>query len=126
MHEIICPHCSKAFKIDEAGYANILKQVRDSDFEHQLHERLELAEKEKQNAIELATTKVASELQQAAASKDSEIQELKAKINASEVASQLAVAQALSVVEKERDAIANQLVQAKQEVSAVASLAEAS
>ena len=125
MHEIICPHCSKAFKIDEAGYANILKQVRDSDFEHQLHERLELAEKEKQNAIELATTKVASELQQATASKDSEIQELKAKIDASEVARQLAVAQALSVVEKERDALANQLVQAKQEVSAVASLAEA-
>ena len=125
MHEIICPHCSKAFKIDEAGYANILKQVRDSDFEHQLHERLELAEKEKQNAIELATTKVASELQQATASKDSEIQELKAKIDASEMARQLAVAQALSVVEKERDALANQLVQAKQEISAVASLAEA-
>ena len=44
MHEIICPHCGKAFKIDEAGYADILKQVRDSEFEQQLHERLELAE----------------------------------------------------------------------------------
>ncbi|WP_282097774.1 MULTISPECIES: hypothetical protein [Brucella] len=44
MHEIICPHCNKAFKIDEAGYADILKQVRDTDFEKQLHERLELAE----------------------------------------------------------------------------------
>lgn len=54
MHEIICPHCSKAFKIDEAGYADILKQVRDSDFEHQLHERLELAEQDKRNAVELA------------------------------------------------------------------------
>jgi len=43
MHEIICPHCGKAFKIDEAGYADILKQVRDSEFEQQLHERLELA-----------------------------------------------------------------------------------
>ena len=47
MHEIICPHCGKAFKIDEAGYANILKQVRDGDFEKQLHDRLELAEKDK-------------------------------------------------------------------------------
>ena len=36
MHEIICPHCNKAFKIDEAGYANILKQVRDGDFDKQL------------------------------------------------------------------------------------------
>jgi len=54
MHEIKCPHCSKAFKIDEAGYSDILKQVRDSDFEKQLHERLELAEKDKTIAIELA------------------------------------------------------------------------
>jgi hypothetical protein len=32
MHEITCPHCTKAFKIDEAGYADILKQVRDGAF----------------------------------------------------------------------------------------------
>ncbi len=45
MNEIICPHCHKAFKIDEAGYADILKQVRDREFEKTIHERLELAEK---------------------------------------------------------------------------------
>ncbi len=44
MHEIICLHCSKVFKIDEAEYADILKQVRDDAFEQQLNERLELAE----------------------------------------------------------------------------------
>lgn len=125
MHEIICPHCSKAFKIDEAGYADILKQVRDSDFEHQLHQRLELAEKEKQSAIELATTKVTSELQQVATAKDSEIQSLKTKLESEAVARQLAVTQALSVVEKERDALVNQLAQAKKEVASVANLAEA-
>ena len=54
MHEMICPHCAKAFKIDEAGYADILKQVRDGDFEKQLHEWLELAEQDKRNAVELA------------------------------------------------------------------------
>ena len=54
MHEIICPHCRKAFKIDEAGYADILKQVRDGEFEQALHERLELAEREKRDAIALA------------------------------------------------------------------------
>jgi hypothetical protein len=54
MHEIICPHCSKAFKSDDAGYADILKQVRDGAFEQQLHERLELAEQDKRNAVELA------------------------------------------------------------------------
>ena len=45
MNEIICPHCGKAFKVDETGYADILKQVRDKEFDAQLHERLELAEK---------------------------------------------------------------------------------
>jgi hypothetical protein len=73
MHEIICPNCGKAFKIDEAGYPDILKQVRDSAFEKQLHERLELAEHDKRNAVELAQTKGASELQKAAAAKDAEI-----------------------------------------------------
>lgn len=52
MHEIICPHCSKAFKIDETGYAGILKQVRDSDLEQQLHDRLALAEQEKISAVD--------------------------------------------------------------------------
>jgi hypothetical protein len=98
MHEIICPHCSKAFKIDEAGYADILKQVRDSEFDQQLHDRLELAEQDKRNAIELATTKVAGELQKAAAAKDSEIQDLKARLDAGEVARKLAVAEALITV----------------------------
>lgn len=124
MHDIICPHCNKAFKIDETGYADILKQVRDSDFEHQLHERLELAEKEKQSAIALATTKVASELQQAASAKDAVIQELKAKLESEAVARQLAVTQALSLVEKERDALANQLAQANQEKASIAHLAK--
>jgi hypothetical protein len=66
MYEINCPHCGKAFKIDEAGYADILKQVRDSDFERQLHERLELAAQERRNAVEIAETRVRSELQEAA------------------------------------------------------------
>lgn len=86
MHEIICPHCNKAFKIDEAGYANILKQVRDGDFDKQLHERLELAEREKRDAIALAEAKVTNALQSAAARKDAEIQALQAQLAAGEVA----------------------------------------
>ena len=124
MHEIICPHCRTAFKIDEAGYADILKQVRDSEFEQQLHERLELAERDKLNAVELAKAKVASELQKAAAAKDSEIQELKAKLDAGDIARKLAVTEALSPVEKERDALANELEQAKHHKQAASELAE--
>ena len=125
MHEIICPHCGKAFKIDEAGYADILKQVRDSNFEKQLHERLELAEQDKRNAVELAQAKVASELQKAASAKDAEIQELKARLEAGEVARQLAVTQALSAVEKERDALASELEQAKHDKQTASKLADA-
>jgi hypothetical protein len=113
MHEIQCPHCGKAFKIDEAGYADILKQVRDGAFEQQLHERLELAEQDKRNAVELATTKVAAELQRAAAARDATIQGLQAQLQAGEVSRQLAVAQALAAVEKERDVLANELARAQ-------------
>jgi len=54
MNEIICPHCKKAFKVDEAGYADILKQVKDHHFEKELHERLKMAEKEKEDAVKIA------------------------------------------------------------------------
>ena len=53
LHDISCPHCGKAFKIDETGYADILKQVRDGDFVRQLHERLELAEQESETPSSL-------------------------------------------------------------------------
>ena len=40
MSDISCPHCGKAFQVDETGYAEILKQVRNEEFDQQLHERL--------------------------------------------------------------------------------------
>lgn len=123
MHEIICPHCKKAFKVDEAGYADILKQVRDGDFEKQLHERLELAEQDKRNAVELATTKVTSELEKTAAIKDAEIQKLNARLDVGEVTQRLAVTEALSALEKERDNLANELKQVKLEEQSASQLA---
>jgi len=125
MHEIICPHCKKAFKIDEAGYANILKQVRDNDFEKQLNERLELAEQDKRNAVELAQAKISNESQKAASAKDAEIQTLKAKLEAAEVAQKLAVSEARSAVEKDRDSLTSALEKTKQEKETAALLAEA-
>ena len=109
MHEIICPHCDKAFKIDEAGYAEILKQVHNSEFEQQLHERLELAEKDKLTEVELAKSLIRNDMQQVLASKDANIKELEAKIDAGEVARKLAVVEALRAVEKERDELKNSL-----------------
>ena len=109
MNEIICPHCGKAFKIDEAGYADILKQVRDREFDKALHEQLALAEQEKKTAIELAEAKVTGKLEKEAAKKDAEIERLKAEIKTTEVLQQLAVKEAVSAVEKERDDLARDL-----------------
>ncbi|MEY4763821.1 MAG: hypothetical protein RI907_494 [Pseudomonadota bacterium] len=125
MHDIICPHCSKAFKIDESGYADILKQVRDAEFDEQLHERLALAEREQANAVALVRAQAATAMQQAAATKDAEIQGLRAQLDAGEVARKLAVTEALNQVERERDELASRLAQARQDSEAAARLAEA-
>ena len=79
MNEIICPHCKKAFKVDEAGFADILKQVRDSEFERELHERAELFARDKENAVKLAEAKTKNELQADVARRETEIAELKAE-----------------------------------------------
>ena len=129
MHEIICPHCKKAYKIDEAGYADILKQVRDEAFEKQLEQRLEIAKREEQAAIALAVAKVTQDLERGAvekdkeilnvksqlqielhkstAMKDAEIQALKSQLDAMGVSHQLALTEAVRDVEKERDDFKN-------------------
>jgi hypothetical protein len=91
MHEIICPRCKVAFKIDEAGYADILKQVHDQEFDEALRERLDFAEKEKIAAIEFAEAKVTSELEMKSAKKDTEIERLKDELKSTNLAKETAV-----------------------------------
>lgn len=123
MREIKCPHCSKAFNLDDAGYADILKQVRDGEFESQLHERLELFEKDKVAALDLAKAEATLAIQnlqakldaaeadkqlaltQALASVERERDDLKAKVDQAALAQQVAITDATSKVEKERDAL---------------------
>ena len=87
MNEIICPHCKMVFKVDEAGFADILKQVRDHRFEEELQERLNIAEKEKENAVKLAEANLKNSLQEHLAKKEKEISDLKFK-NERELAEQ--------------------------------------
>jgi len=81
MNDIICPHCKKAFKVDEAGFADILKQVRDHQFEEELSKRLALADKEKDSAVKLAEANIKNSLQEEIAEKDKQLTELQAKSN---------------------------------------------
>jgi len=102
-HEIKCPHCGKSFTIDEAGYADILKQVRDEEFANALHERMEAFEKAKVTEIALAESKVRESLQQSASQYEAEIATLKASVANNDTLQQLAIKNALAAVEKERD-----------------------
>jgi hypothetical protein len=79
MNDIICPSCKKAFKVDEAGFAAILKQVRDHQFEEELQTRLHLAEQEKLNAIQLTEANLKNIWQEEITKKEREIADLKAK-----------------------------------------------
>ena len=113
MSEIKCPNCETVFSIDEAQYAEIMSQVRTAEFEKELHQRLELAEQAKRTEIELAEAKVAEKLKEEATKKDSAIAELKAKLDATELQKKLAVQEALSAVEKERDKLQSELEMAE-------------
>lgn len=103
MNDIRCPHCGKVFKVDESGFADILKQVRDHQFEKELHDRLTIAEKEKADAVKLAEANMKNVMQADLAKKESEIADMKSKMNTSEIEKKLAVTEAVNSVEKERD-----------------------
>ena len=125
MNDIICPHCNKAFKVDESGFADILRQVRNHEFEKEISQRLALAEKEKQSAVQLAEANLKTNLQSALLKKDQEILELSAKnertlieqlgqkdqemaqlranLEQAELAKKLLVSESIKDIEKERD-----------------------
>lgn len=131
MDDIKCPHCGKVFKVDEAGFADILKQVRDHQFEKELRERLELAEKDKESAVKISESNLKNIFQEQLAKKDrelveskaendrfiaeqlakkdAELAEIKSKIEKAEVEKKLFVTEAVKKIEKERDDLANNL-----------------
>jgi len=102
-NDIACPHCGKSFTLDEAGYADILKQVRDKEFDASLQKQMDFFEHQKKADIELAEAKIFQQLQAETVRKDTEIAKLQADLAAAEVTKKLALAEALGVVEKDRD-----------------------
>jgi hypothetical protein len=138
MQDIICPKCKKVFKVDEAGFADILKQVRDHKFKEELQERLNIAEKEKENAIKLVESNLKNTLQEELTKKDKELSELKSekdrnlaeqlakkeaelaemksKIDKAEVEKKLFVNEAVNSIEKERDDLKVKLQSKEQEI----------
>lgn len=120
MKDIICPNCNTAFKLDDTGFADIVKQVRDDQFTEELNHRLAIAEKEKSNAVMLAEANLKNTLQQELSKKEQEISALKsrkaleieqirAKVAQAEQEKRQAVLEATRAIEKERDGLLNQL-----------------
>ena len=114
MNEIICPNCNKAFKIDESSYLEILKQVRNHQFEEEIQQRLSLAEKEKISAVQLAEANLKNALQEEISKRDQEISELRIK-------NELALKEKLAQKEQE---LALQLSQKEKEILALQSTLE--
>ena len=109
MNDIICPNCKKVFKVDEAGFADILKQVRDHQFEEEIQQRLALAEQEKRDALKLAEADLQYGFQKTLAKKESEIALMRSTIEKAEIRTKLAVSEAVNRIEKERDNLANKV-----------------
>jgi len=104
-NDIACPHCGKSFTLDEAGYADILKQVRDEEFASTIQERMDTFELQKKTEIALAEATISQHLQAEATKKDAEIAKLNADLANSTTTQKLALAEAMGVIEKERDAL---------------------
>ena len=109
MNEIICPHCNKAFQVDKKGYADILKQVYDKEFENKLNERLLQIEKDKTMEIHIEKKEAERKLQLVETEKNKIIDELKFTIKEAGSVKQLAVSEAVKDIEKERDKLINEL-----------------
>ena len=100
MKEIICPSCKKTFEIDQAGFSDIVKQVRDDQFDKELKILVGQAEKEKENAVKLAEADLRKITQDEIAKKDREIIELQAKANNTELEKKISVSEAIKSIEK--------------------------
>ena len=113
MNDIICPKCKKAFKVDKAGYAEIIKQVRDHQFEEEINNRLgdaiQLAEAKITNSFQDKTSTKEKEFDEILGKKEKEIIEMKSKLENSETEKKLTVSEATKKIEKERDSLINQL-----------------
>ncbi|WP_225035993.1 DUF2130 domain-containing protein [Winogradskyella sp. SM1960] len=80
--EVKCPNCKEVFKVDDSVYTDIVKQVRDQQFQEEVNNRLEVAQREKQAAIQLKAAELKNEFQGQLAQKQREIEELTHKSKA--------------------------------------------
>ena len=135
-NEIKCPHCGEAFTVDESGYAAILNQVRDQEFQREVDARVSLAEKSREQEVALAVTKAEEALRAQIAERDGQLVNLKAQLSVQQqqasMEMQIAVQRAEAAakdaqvaVERERDDLRGKVERARDELEAQKTRAEA-
>lgn len=124
MQEIKCPNCGEIFAVDESGYAQIVQQVRDKEFEKALKQREKDFAEKKEKELELFEMKQKEEFEKALSAKDAElsdkeraIEQLKAKLQNSETERKLAVSEAVQEKEKELNRKATEITELKSRLS---------
>lgn len=112
MQEIKCPNCGEVFVVDESGYAQIVQQVRDKEFDKKVRQREKDFEEMKEKDLELAKMKQKEEFDKLLSSKEAElierdklIEQLKTKVSGNETEKQLAISEAIHKKEKERELV---------------------
>lgn len=109
MNEIKCPHCGQVFTVDESGYAALLNQVRDHEFQRELNERVSLAEKNREQDMALAVAKVEEELRAQIAQRDSQLAAQTEQFRAEAKDLQLTAQNEKAELEKQLEALKAQL-----------------
>lgn len=124
MREIKCPNCGEVFVVDESGYAQIVQQIRDKEFEKEVLRRekdfmdkkesdLKLARMEQKEAHDKELSAKEAELSE----KDRVIERLKAQISGNETEKKLAVSEAVQEIEKEMAKKATEITELKSRLS---------
>ena len=109
MNEIKCPHCGQVFTVDESGYAALLNQVRDHEFQRELNERVSLAEKNREQDMALAVAKAEEELRAQIAQRDSQLAAQTEQFRAEAKDLQLTAQNEKAELEKQLEALKAQL-----------------
>ena len=125
MNEIKCPHCGQVFTVDESGYAALLNQVRDHEFQRELNERVSLAEKNREQDMALAVAKAEEELRAQIAQRDSQLAAQTEQFRAEAKDLQLAAQNEKAELEKQLEALKAQLQSQASEADTARKLAVA-
>ena len=125
MNEIKCPHCGQVFTVDESGYAALLNQVRDHEFQRELNERISLAEKNREQDMALAVAKAEEELRAQSVQRDSQLAAQTEQFRAEAKDLQLAAQNEKAELEKQLEALKAQLQSLASEADTARKLAVA-